>query len=352
MNELSDYDYDLPAGLIADVPLAGRDESRLLLVDRQKGELVHRTIRDLPSLLEAGDCLVLNDTRVIPARLYGRRASTGGRWQGLFLGTTAGGDWRLIGQTRGRLRPGEQIVITPAHRPDCGDEFRLTLVEIEADDGVWIARPESSGDPFKLLDQYGTVPLPPYIHRQLATEEDWSRYQTIYARHPGAVAAPTAGLHLTPELLGALQQQGIQQTFVTLHVGIGTFRPISARLLSNHRMHSEWCELSVETAELLNATRTGGGRIVAVGTTSVRVLETAAADGALKPWRGEADLFIRPPYRFRAVDCLLTNFHLPRSSLLVLVSAFADIDLIRRAYEAAIQQRYRFYSYGDAMLIL
>ena len=352
MNELSDYDYDLPAGLIADVPLAGRDESRLLVVDRQRGELLHRTIRDLPSLLLAGDCLVLNDTRVIPARLYGRRAATGGRWEGLFLGTTADGDWRLIGQTRGRLQPGEQIVITPAHRPDSGDEFRLTLVEIEADDGVWIVRPESTGDPVKLLGQFGTVPLPPYIHRQLATEESWSRYQTIYARHPGAVAAPTAGLHLTPELLDALEQQEIGQSFVTLHVGIGTFRPISAQLLSDHRMHSEWCELPVETAEQLNAARTNGGRIIAIGTTSVRVLESAAGDGGLKPRRGETDLFIRPPYQFRGVDCLLTNFHLPRSSLLVLVSAFAGNDLIRRAYAEAIHERYRFYSYGDAMLIL
>jgi len=352
MHELSDYDYDLPAKLIADVPLAGRDESRLLVVDRQTGELTHRSIRDLPSLLQPGDCLVLNDTRVIPARLYGRRAATGGRWEGLFLGTTTGGDWRLIGQTRGRLRPGEQIVITPVHRPDSGDEFRLTLVEIEPDDGVWVAKPESTADPVGLLGEYGTVPLPPYIHRQLATEDDWSRYQTVYARHPGAVAAPTAGLHLTPELLDTLQQQDIRQAFVTLHVGIGTFRPINTPQLSDHRMHSEWCALPAETATVLNETRTGGGRIVAGGTTSVRALESAAGDDGLKPWRGETDLFIRPPYPFRAVDCLLTNFHLPRSSLLVLVSAFAGVDLMRRAYAEAIQQQYRFYSYGDAMLIL
>jgi len=352
MNNISDYDYDLPAELIADRPTPRRDDSRLLVIDRQSGEIKHRRITDLPQLLSPGDTLVLNDTKVIPARLYGRRAETGGRWEGLFLGTTQQGDWRLIGQTRGRLQAGEQIVITPAHDANSGDELSLTLIEREAEDGIWIARPEQQGDPLPLLARFGTVPLPPYMHRKLATETDWSRYQTVYARRPGAVAAPTAGLHLTPELLGEMQTNDIRQVFVTLHVGIGTFRPIAVESLSEHHMHSEWCELSPTAVDSLVQSRVQGGRIVAVGTTSVRVLESAAKNSDLSAWQGETNLFIRPPYEFRAVDCLLTNFHLPRSTLLVLVSAFAGADLIRRAYAEAVRERYRFFSYGDAMLIL
>ncbi len=352
MNNISDYDYELPTELIADQPAARRDESRLLVIDRQSGELTHRRITDLPELLSPGDTLVLNDTKVIPARLFGRRAATGGRWEGLFVGTTNEGDWRLIGQTRGRLTAGEQIVITPAHDANSDDELSLKLIEREAEDGIWIARPESQNDPHSLLAQFGTVPLPPYMHRKLATEADWSRYQTVYARHPGAVAAPTAGLHLTPELLADMQSNGITREFVTLHVGIGTFRPIAVESLSEHHMHSEWCELSPPSAENLRQSREQGGRIVAVGTTSVRVLESAAQQGSIGEWQGETNLFIRPPYEFRAIDCLLTNFHLPKSTLLVLVSAFAGADLIRRAYAEAVRERYRFFSYGDAMLIL
>jgi S-adenosylmethionine:tRNA ribosyltransferase-isomerase len=352
MNNISDYDYELPAELIADRPTPRRDDSRLLVIDRQSGEIKHRRITDLPELLSPGDTLVLNDTKVIPARLYGRRAATGGRWEGLFLGTTPQGDWRLIGQTRGRLQAGEQIVITPAHDANSGDELSLTLIEREAEDGIWIARPEQQGDPLPLLARFGTVPLPPYMHRKLATEADWSRYQTVYARQPGAVAAPTAGLHLTPELLAEMQTNDIRQAFVTLHVGIGTFRPIAVEALSEHHMHSEWCELSQPAAQSLVQSRAEGGRIVAVGTTSVRVLESAAKNSDLCAWQGDTNLFIRPPYEFRAIDCLLTNFHLPRSTLLVLVSAFAGADLIRRAYAEAVRERYRFFSYGDAMLIL
>jgi len=227
----------------------------------------------------------------------------------------------------------------------------LRLVARDAD-GQWTAAPESSGDPLVILGDFGTVPLPPYIGRDLADASDWDRYQTTFARQPGAVAAPTAGLHFTPALLDECRAAGVGTAFVTLHVGVGTFRPIAVDRLSEHHMHSEWCDVPEATVAALQATRLRGGRIVAVGTTSVRSLESAARDGELRPWSGSTDIFIHPPYRFRSVDALLTNFHLPRSTLLVLVSTFAGTDFIRRAYSLAGTERYRFYSYGDAMLIV
>lgn len=351
MDELRLYDYGLPRELIADRPAGRRDASRLLVVDRRRETVRHRMIRDLPEWLTPGDCLVLNDTKVIPARLFGRRTATGGQWEGLYLGSTNSGAWKLIGQCRGKLQPGEEITIVPAHAPDSGEELQVRLLE-PGPDGSWTALPRAAEGPLALLERFGTVPLPPYVRRKLATAADWDRYQTAYARRPGAVAAPTAGLHFTPELLETCRQRGIQTACVTLHVGIGTFRPIGVEKLSEHRMHAEWCELPAETADVLNATRDQGGRIVAVGTTTVRTLESVARNGPLRAWRGETDLFIRPPYEFRAVDALLTNFHLPRSSLLVLVSALAGRDLVLRAYSEAIERRYRFYSYGDAMLIV
>jgi len=352
MDSVSDYDYELPEELIASEPLRRRDESRLLVVDRSSGRFHHKTIQDLPTLLNAGDCLVLNDTRVIPARLLGQRTSTGGKWEGLFLGTDESGHWRIICQSRGRLNVQEKITIHAAHRPDSSDELLLTLVAREEQGGVWIAEPESDAPVLDLLSEFGTVPLPPYIRRKLATQNDWERYQTTYAMNPGAVAAPTAGLHFTPELLAACTNSGIESAKLTLHVGIGTFRPVSVEKLSEHVMHSEWCELDVAAAAQINATRQAGSRTIAVGTTSVRTLESAAQNGAMEAFRGETDLFIRPPYEFQAVDGLLTNFHLPKSTLLVLVSAFADLELIREVYSCAIREGYRFYSYGDAMLIL
>jgi S-adenosylmethionine:tRNA ribosyltransferase-isomerase len=361
---VSAYDYELPPDRIAAEPLPERDAARMLVLDRKTQRSDHHTIRDLPALLNPGDCLVLNDTRVIPARLFGRRTSTGGRWEGLFLGTTPDGNWRLIGQTRGRLQPGESITLVPAHddqgNGDLPREFLLWLVALD-EDGVWTARPDVPAAPLDILSGFGTVPLPPYIDRPLATPEDRARYQTTFARESGAIAAPTAGLHFTPELLEQCAARGVPYAFVTLHVGLGTFRPISVEQLDHHRMHSEWCELPAATSDLLNQTRATGGRIVAVGTTSVRTLESAAAANLrserpmppfeFRPWSGHTDLFIRPPYRFQAVDALLTNFHLPRSTLLVLVSALAGRDLILRAYREAIEHGYRFYSYGDAMLI-
>lgn len=347
------YDYELPENLIAKEPLPDRDASRLLVLERGTGKIQHRCIRDLPELLAPGDCLVLNDTRVLPARLIGQRAKTGGKWEGLYLGQSESGDWRLIGQTRGYLKPGEQVVVQPLGEKSGGtvESLCLTMVSREQD-GIWLMRPDPRGDVVQLLQQFGTMPLPPYMHRKVANQVDWQRYQTTYARQPGSVAAPTAGLHLTELLLTKLQQRGVEIARVTLHVGLGTFRPIGASRLSEHQMHSEWCEIEEPAVQQIHSARQRGGRIVAVGTTSVRTLETASADGVLKPFRGSTEIFIRPPYQFHSVDALLTNFHLPRSTLIVLVSALAGIESIRTAYVAAINERYRFYSYGDAMLIL
>ncbi len=352
-DDVSLYDYQLPEELIAKEPLPQRDASRLLVLDRHSGAIQHRGIRDLADLLRPGDCLVLNDTRVLPARLVGQRAKTGGKWEGLYLGQAENGDWRLIGQTRGYLKPGEGVTLIPLGQATESqpESLHLTLIDRE-EEGVWLMRPEPSGDVVELLQQFGTMPLPPYMHRKIANDNDWQRYQTTYASHPGSVAAPTAGLHLTESLLAKIQERGIDIARVTLHVGLGTFRPISTTTLSGHMMHSEWCEIDDAAVRTIQATRDRGGRVVAVGTTSVRTLETASADGELKPWRGATSIFIRPPYRFRCVDALLTNFHLPRSTLFVLVSAIASVQHIQAAYAAAIRERYRFYSYGDAMLIL
>ncbi len=337
-------DYELPPHLIAQEPSRERDQARLLLLSRRDGRIGHHVFRDLPDLLASGDLLVLNDSRVLPARLLGRRLRTGGKWEGLFLGEQAGGCWELLCQTRGRLFASEVIQIEPG-------PLTLELVE-KTPEGRWLARPGSPGTALELLERHGQVPLPPYIRKGRAAGDDRQRYQTVYARRAGAVAAPTAGLHFTPELLDCLAGRGIGHTFVTLHVGLGTFQPIQVEDFTQHHMHREWGELSAATAAAIQECRARGGRVVAVGTTSVRVLETVAAAGPMRPWSGETGLYIYPPYQFRAVDALITNFHLPRTSLLLLVGAFAGVDLLRRAYMTAIEQGYRFYSYGDAMLIV
>lgn len=342
--DLRDIDYDLPPELIAQEPAEPRDESRLMVVDRQQQSIAHHVFRDLPEQLAAGDLLALNDTRVLPARLLGRRDRTGGRWEGLFLHELPGGDWEMLCQTGGKPRPGENILVEPG-------PLRLTLMR-RTPEGHWLVRPEESGYALEILERYGHVPLPPYVRKGRGDDTDRERYQTVFARRPGAVAAPTAGLHFTPHVFDALKRRGIGWTFLTLHVGLGTFQPIQADTVSAHQMHREWAELPAAAANAIIQCRQRGGRVVAVGTTCVRTLETVAGTGSIRPWRGETDLFIHPPYQFRAVDALVTNFHLPRTSLLLLVSAFAGIELIRKAYQTAIAERYRFYSYGDAMLIV
>jgi S-adenosylmethionine:tRNA ribosyltransferase-isomerase len=337
------FEYDLPADLIAQEPAAERDAARLMVLDRTRSTISHHIFRDLPGLLRPGDLLVRNDTRVLPARLLGRRSRTGGKWEGLFLRTDADGRWELLCQTRGRLTEGETIEVEPG-------PLKL-LLEAKTPEGHWLARPTPAGTPAELLPRHGAVPLPPYIRKGRAGSRDLERYQTIYADRAGAVAAPTAGLHFTPSVFAALEQHGIQIASVTLHVGLGTFQPVQVADFAQHRMHSEWGELPASTAEAITACKQRGGRVVAVGTTTVRVLETVAATGPVRQWSGDTDLYIHPPYAFKAVDALLTNFHLPRSTLLLLVGAFAGDALLRRAYNEAIQQRYRFYSYGDAMLI-
>jgi len=348
MSELAQYDYELPHRLIAQTPAPQRADARLLVVDRARNSLQHKHIRDLPNILLPTDCLVLNDTRVIPARLLGFRTETGGRWEALFLEANAEGFWRVMSKTRGKPVPGESITLINA----LGQEDIQVRLVTQQPDGTWIVRPDSDEETFALLDRVGRVPLPPYIRKGEMVQADRDRYQTVYARRPGAVAAPTAGLHFTDNLLRQLQDQGTTLCRLTLHVGPGTFRPVETDSLADHRMHAEWGQLGQEAVAAILDCRRRGGRVVAVGSTSLRLLETAARDGTLKPFTGRTDLFIRPPYEFRAVDVLLTNFHLPRTTLLVLVRTFGGDDLIRRAYDEAVREEYRFFSYGDAMLIL
>ena len=342
------FDYALPPQLIAQQPMAKRSDARLLVVRRDNGEIIHRHVRDLPELLRPGDALVTNNTQVVPARVLGYRIATGGRWEGLFLSLTPNGDWRLLCKTRGRLIPPEAVRLV-THQ--AADDVKLWLLE-QTGDGEWLGRPETDETAFTLLERIGRVPLPPYIRKGEMLESDRANYQTVFAAVPGAVAAPTAGLHFTQNLIARLTTAGIHRHEVTLHVGLDTFRTITAETPDQHKMHSEWGEIREDTATALRDCRANGGRVVAVGTTSVRVLETAARAGEIRGWSGETDLFIRPPHQFRAVDILMTNFHLPRTTLLLLVSAFAGPDILRQAYEEAIREQYRFYSYGDAMLIL
>lgn len=372
-NDTQWFDYDLPRELVAQEPLRRRVDARLMVVDRQRQEVEHRHVRDLPHLLASGDRLVLNDTKVIPAQLAGKRIQTGGRWQGLFIETTPDGHWRILCKTRGHLKPGDAIALVDREgRPGA----KLWLIE-RLEEGQWLAHPETDLSTEALLEQLGRVPLPPYIRGGNMVDADMENYQTVFARRPGAIAAPTAGLHFTGELLRSLAGRGIASSAITLHVGLGTFRPIEAGKLDDHHMHSEWGEVTSATADELNATRSAGGRLIAVGTTVTRLLETAVRSGdtevsgvgfqvseseirhlapdirhLIPAWQGRTDLFIRPHFEFRAIDALVTNFHFPRTTLLVLVQTFGGRELIAEAYRQAICEEYRFYSYGDAMLIV
>jgi len=336
------FDYHLPEHLIAQYPVARRDESRLLVVRRETSRLEHRTFRDLPELLAPGDLLVLNDTKVLPARLVGIREETGGRWEALFLGESDG-LWEMLAHTRGHPVSGTVFVA------DSG--LRMTL-RGRTGDHHWLMEPSESGPPEEVLLRHGHIPLPPYIRKGRDEQGDAERYQTVYARQLGSVAAPTAGLHFTPEVLAGMADRGIEHAQVTLHVGLGTFAPIKADDPTKHTIHREWCEVTPEAVDAIRAAKSRGGRVIAVGTTTTRTLESAARPDGLRPFRGETCLFIHSPFEFRVVDGLITNFHLPRTTLLLLVAALTGEELLQRTYAEAIAREYRFYSYGDAMLVL
>jgi S-adenosylmethionine:tRNA ribosyltransferase-isomerase len=340
--DLAAFDYALPPERIAQAPAPEREDARLLVLDRASGARTHARVADLARFLRAGDLLVVNATQVVPARLRGEKAS-GGRAEALLLGAgDAPGRWRALLRCRGRLREGMALRFGGG-----ADAFDATVAAVRDGGEVVLAiAPEVS--PYRV----GEVPLPPYIRRRAARAEDLERYQTVFARAPGAVAAPTAGLHFGPRLLDALAQAGVERAEVVLHVGPGTFRPLCEADLAAGRLHAEPFELPPATAEAIAKTRARGGRVVAVGTTSARVLESRAGPGGtVRAGAGETDLFLRPGCRFAVVDVLLTNFHLPRSSLLLLVAAFAGRERVLAAYAAAVERGYRFYSYGDAMLI-
>lgn len=334
----SDFHYDLPAELIAQHPLPVRSASRLLCLDGASGTLADRQMKDFPQLLRSGDLLVINDTRVIPARLHGAK-STGGRVEVLVERVVD--ERRVLAQIRASKPPGVGV------RMQLADG--AVKAEVQGRDGeFYVLVFSGAGTALELLQQHGAVPLPPYIER-MPEKADEDRYQTVFAMREGAVAAPTAGLHFDEQLLAECRKQGVEFGYVTLHVGAGTFQPMRAERLTDHVMHAERLEVDSVLCAQVKKTRERGGRVIAVGTTAVRALETAARDGGLQPCVGETRLFISPGYRFRVVDALLTNFHLPESTLLMLVSAYGGQEFVRRAYQHAVQQRYRFFSYGDAM---
>ena len=342
----SDFDYHLPPHMIAQTPLEPRDSSRLLALYRDTGSIEHRRFPDLVEYLRDGDVLVFNDSRVIPARLHARREDTGGRVEFLLLRKLEPGLWTAVGKPSRSLKPGNRFLV------DGGTTNKLEIeVMSVGENGTRTVRLSTD----TLLDRLGEMPLPPYIHEPLSDPE---RYQTVYARAPGSAVAPTAGLHFTPGLLESLKARGVEQAYITLHVGLDTFRPVDEDDPGDHRVHGEYYTVGGEAASVLNAARSDGRRIIAVGTTTVRVLEQAALRShqqgriGLRPESGWADLFILPGHRFRVVDAMITNFHLPRSTLLMLVSAFAGRELVLRAYHEAIASSYRFYSFGDAMLMV
>ncbi|MDR3592935.1 MAG: tRNA preQ1(34) S-adenosylmethionine ribosyltransferase-isomerase QueA [Negativicutes bacterium] len=337
---LSDFDYHLPEELIAQHPAPVRDHSRLLLLGRVSGAVDHRRFYDLPEYLASGDTLVFNDTRVIPARLIGSKEGSGGKVEVFLLHRLDGDRWETLVKPGRKLRPGTRVTFS--------DELGCEILDV-TDFGGRIVRFLYDGIFEEILDRLGETPLPPYIHTKLADSE---RYQTVYARTRGSAAAPTAGLHFTPELLDKLKKRGVNLAFVTLHVGLGTFRPVSVDDITSHKMHREFYSVPPETAAIVNQTRQQGGRVVAVGTTAVRTLETASATGRLEAGSGWTDIFIYPGYRFRMIDALITNFHLPKSTLLMLISAFAGRENILAAYREAVAEQYRFFSFGDAMLII
>ena len=337
----SDFWFELPPELIAQTPLPRRDGSRLLCLDKESGDTEHRFFYDLPDLLQPGDCLVLNDSRVLPARLIGHRVPGGGVCEILLLTQREDDLWECLVRPGKKLRPGARVRF--------GEGELEAVVEAEVTDGNRLVRFSYEGIFLEVLERLGEMPLPPYIKEKLADRE---RYQTVYCKEPGSAAAPTAGLHFTKELLARIADKGVKICYLTLHVGLGTFRPVKEENILDHEMHSEYCIVPEETARTVTETKRAGGRIVAVGTTSCRTLESFAnPDGTLDAQSGWTNIFIYPGYRFRCVDALVTNFHLPESTLIMLVSALAGRENILNAYALAVKERYRFFSFGDAMFI-
>ena len=337
----SDYFYELPPELIAQDPLEDRSSSRLMVLDQKTGAVSHHVFREIPSFLRPGDCLVLNNPRVIPPRLMGVREETGGAVEVLLLKRRTGDVWECLVKPGKKARPGTRLAF--------GDGLLHAQVEDVVEDGNRLIRFFYDGIWEEVLDRLGEMPLPPYITHKL---QDKNRYQTVYARFDGSAAAPTAGLHFTPELLDQIQDMGVELAYVTLHVGLGTFRPVKVENVKEHHMHSEYYQVSTEAAEKINRTKKNGGRVICVGTTSCRTVESAADEnGQVEAGCGDTDIFIYPGYRFKVLDALITNFHLPESTLVMLVSALAGREHVLAAYEEAVKERYRFFSFGDAMLI-
>ena len=337
----ADFDYELPQELIAQDPLEQRDSSRLLILDKKTGERTHRIFHDIIDYLHEGDCLVINNTKVIPARLIGEREGTGGKVEVLLLKRKTDNVWETL------VKPGKKA--RPGMRLSFGGGLLHAEVQEVVDEGNRLIRFEYEGIFEEILDQLGQMPLPPYITHQL---KDKNRYQTVYAKYEGSAAAPTAGLHFTEELLQQIQEKGVKIARVTLHVGLGTFRPVKVDDVTQHHMHTEFYHVSREAADIINETKKQGGRVICVGTTSCRTIESAADEqGVVQATEGDTDIFIYPGYQFKVLDCLITNFHLPESTLLMLVSALAGKDNIMAAYKEAVEMKYRFFSFGDAMFI-
>ena len=341
MLKTHDFYYDLPEELIAQTPLERRDASRLMTLDRKTGEVTHRHFYDLVDLLQPGDCLVMNNSRVLPARLLGHREPTGGAVEVLLLKDQGSGVWECLTKPGRKTHTGTELSFG-------GGELTATVVG-EKEDGNKLVQFHYKGIFLEVLERLGKMPLPPYIKEEL---EDGERYQTVYSKVNGSAAAPTAGLHFTRELLDKLAAKGVKEAYITLHVGLGTFRPVKAEEITEHHMHSEFCMISRETADIINETKKNGGRVICVGTTSCRTIESwAGEDGTMTATGGWTNIFIYPGYRFKVMDALVTNFHLPESTLIMLVSAFASREKILNAYNIAVQERYRFFSFGDAMYI-
>ncbi|MEW9675878.1 tRNA preQ1(34) S-adenosylmethionine ribosyltransferase-isomerase QueA [Lentibacillus sp. L22] len=340
--DIEDFDFDLPEELIAQTPLKDRSASRLLVLNRKAKTMEHKHFTDIKQYLHQGDCLVLNDTRVMPARLYGIKEDTGAKVEILLLHQQEQDNWEVLAKPAKKIKQGTKLVF--------GDgKLTATCLDI-LDHGGRIMQFDYDGIFYEVLDELGEMPLPPYIKQQLPEKE---RYQTVYAKEEGSAAAPTAGLHFTTELLDEIRQMGVTIAFITLHVGLGTFRPVSVDKIDEHKMHSEFYHMSKETAKTLTDVKNHGGRIISVGTTSTRTLETIVRDhGGFVEASGWTDIFIYPPYEFKAIDGLITNFHLPKSTLIMMVSALADRKTILAAYHEAVEKRYRFFSFGDAMFII